>query len=69
MDVSIWRANWCRKWQINYYGGGNEDTYDLVKPKILLFKIFIIDGPCGVWPINKMVNQICIAGLVQGLMV
>jgi len=48
--------------------GGNEDTYDLVKPKISCYSKFSsLMGPVGSGQLTKMVNQICIAGLVQGL--
>ena len=48
--------------------GGNEKTYNLVKPKISCYSKFSsLMGPVGSGQLTKMVNQICIAGLVQGL--
>ena len=48
--------------------GGNENTYNLVKPKISCYSKFSsLMGPVGSGQLTKMVNQICIAGLVQGL--
>ena len=48
--------------------GGNENTYDLVEPKISCYSKFSsLMGPVGSGQLTKMVNQICIAGLVQGL--
>jgi 3-hydroxyisobutyrate dehydrogenase len=54
--------------QLTIMCGGNEDTYDLVKPKISCYSKFSsLMGPVGSGQLTKMVNQICIAGLVQGL--
>ena len=48
--------------------GGNENTYDLVEPLISCYSKFSsLMGPVGSGQLTKMVNQICIAGLVQGL--
>ena len=48
--------------------GGNETTYNLVEPKISCYSKFSsLMGPVGSGQLTKMVNQICIAGLVQGL--
>ena len=48
--------------------GGNENTYDLVEPMISCYSKFSsLMGPVGSGQLTKMVNQICIAGLVQGL--
>jgi len=48
--------------------GGNENTYNLVEPKISCYSKFSsLMGPVGSGQLTKMVNQICIAGLVQGL--
>lgn len=48
--------------------GGEEDSYATISPVIdcysLAHKLF---GPAGSGQLTKMVNQICIAGLVQGL--
>ncbi len=48
--------------------GGNENTYNLVEPLISCYSKFSsLMGPVGSGQLTKMVNQICIAGLVQGL--
>ena len=48
--------------------GGDEDSYTRAEPLINSFakKIKLL-GPVGYGQLTKMVNQICIAGLVQGL--
>jgi len=48
--------------------GGDEETYKQVEPQIANYaKMCRLLGPSGAGQITKMVNQICIAGLVQGL--
>ncbi len=48
--------------------GGQEMAFETVKPTGLAFaKAFTLMGPSGAGQLTKMVNQICIAGLVQGL--
>ncbi len=48
--------------------GGDEDVYTKAKPVIECFAKFAgLMGPSGAGQLTKMVNQICIAGLVQGL--
>jgi len=48
--------------------GGDEDIYKKVEPLIASYaKMCRLLGPSGAGQITKMVNQICIAGLVQGL--
>ena len=48
--------------------GGEQGTFDAVKPAIDCFaKACTLMGPSGAGQLTKMVNQICIAGLVQGL--
>lgn len=48
--------------------GGEEETFNKVKPVIESFaQTAILMGPAGSGQLTKMVNQICIAGLVQGL--
>ena len=48
--------------------GGDEKAFDAVKPVALAFsRAFTRMGPSGAGQMTKMVNQICIAGLVQGL--
>ena len=48
--------------------GGSDMTFDSTKPLIDCFaKSAQLMGPSGAGQLTKMVNQICIAGLVQGL--
>ncbi|MBO6758880.1 MAG: NAD(P)-dependent oxidoreductase [Roseibium sp.] len=48
--------------------GGDDDAFAKAKPQIEAFSKFVgLMGPSGAGQLTKMVNQICIAGLVQGL--
>jgi len=48
--------------------GGDPSTYDLAKPVIDCYSRFSkLLGPAGHGQLAKMVNQICIAGVLQGL--
>jgi 3-hydroxyisobutyrate dehydrogenase len=48
--------------------GGDKPVYDRAKPVIDCFaRMATLIGPAGSGQLTKMVNQICIAGLVQGL--
>ncbi len=48
--------------------GGDEKDYNTVKPVLTSYgKAIELIGPSGSGQISKMINQICIAGLVQGL--
>jgi 3-hydroxyisobutyrate dehydrogenase len=48
--------------------GGDAAAFDVVKPAGLAFsKAFTLMGESGAGQLTKMVNQICIAGLLQGL--
>lgn len=48
--------------------GGDEATFEAAKPVIEAFARMIgLMGPAGSGQLTKMVNQICIAGVVQGL--
>ena len=48
--------------------GGDQPAYDQAAPVIAAFaKACRLMGPSGAGQLTKMVNQICIAGLVQGL--
>jgi len=48
--------------------GGDAVAFDAVKPAGMAFsKAFTLMGASGAGQLTKMVNQICIAGLVQGL--
>ena len=48
--------------------GGDADIFERAKPVIENFSRMVgLMGPTGAGQLTKMVNQICIAGLVQGL--
>lgn len=48
--------------------GGDQAAFDAAKPAAMAFsKAFTRMGEAGAGQLTKMVNQICIAGLVQGL--
>lgn len=48
--------------------GGSQDTFDRAAPVIEAYsKACTLIGPAGSGQLAKMVNQICIAGVVQGL--
>lgn len=48
--------------------GGDQDKFDAVAPVAAAFaRAFTLIGPSGSGQLAKMVNQICIAGLLQGL--
>jgi len=48
--------------------GGEQAAFDAAKPVILSYARAVeLLGPAGAGQLTKMVNQICIAGLVQGL--
>ena len=48
--------------------GGEASAFEAVKPAAMAFsRAFTLMGPSGAGQLTKMVNQICIAGLVQGL--
>ncbi len=48
--------------------GGDAPAFEAVKPAGMAFsKAFTLMGTSGAGQLTKMVNQICIAGLVQGL--
>jgi 3-hydroxyisobutyrate dehydrogenase len=54
--------------QLTVMVGGDQATYDKAKPVIDCYaKMVGLMGPVGAGQLTKMVNQICIAGLVQGL--
>lgn len=54
--------------QLTVMVGGNEEIYQKVKPVMDAFSRFTqLMGPVGSGQLAKMVNQICIAGVVQGL--
>ena len=48
--------------------GGNAQVFSRVRPVAMAFaKAFTLMGEAGAGQLTKMVNQICVAGLVQGL--
>ena len=48
--------------------GGDDKTFEQARPVIDAFARMVgLMGPAGAGQLTKMVNQICIAGLVQGL--
>ena len=54
--------------QLTVMVGGDTAAFDLAKPAIAHFaKAVTLLGASGAGQLTKMVNQICIAGLVQGL--
>jgi 3-hydroxyisobutyrate dehydrogenase-like beta-hydroxyacid dehydrogenase len=54
--------------QLTIMVGGDEDVYDRVLPVMNAYaKACTLIGPVGSGQTAKMVNQICIAGIVQGL--
>ncbi|MEM6825577.1 MAG: NAD(P)-dependent oxidoreductase [Pseudomonadota bacterium] len=54
--------------QLGIMCGGDAETYDKAEPVIAVYaKVCGRLGESGAGQITKMVNQICIAGLVQGL--
>ncbi len=54
--------------QLSVMVGGDPAVFDRAKPVIDAYaKMVGLMGPAGAGQLTKMVNQICIAGLVQGL--
>ena len=54
--------------QLTVMCGGDQATFDAVRPVALAFaRAVTLVGSSGAGQLAKMVNQICIAGLVQGL--
>ncbi len=54
--------------QLTVMAGGEEKYFDMVKESIACYSKFIkLMGPSGSGQLTKMVNQICIAGLIQSL--
>ncbi|MFA5678867.1 MAG: NAD(P)-dependent oxidoreductase [Pseudomonas sp.] len=54
--------------QLTVMVGGEEAVFDLSRPIIHSYaRMISLMGPVGSGQLTKMVNQICIAGLVQGL--
>ena len=54
--------------QLSVMVGGDREIFDRAKPLIDCYaKMVGLMGPAGAGQLTKMVNQICIAGVVQGL--
>ncbi len=54
--------------QLTVMCGGEAEVFERVKPVAMAFaRAFTLMGPSGAGQLTKMVNQICIAGLLQGL--
>jgi 3-hydroxyisobutyrate dehydrogenase len=54
--------------QLTVMVGGDADVFERAQPVIASFsKMVGLMGPAGAGQLTKMVNQLCIAGLVQGL--
>jgi 3-hydroxyisobutyrate dehydrogenase len=54
--------------QLTVMAGGEQATFDVAKPVMDHYgRAVTLMGPVGSGQLTKMVNQICIAGLVQGL--
>ncbi|MDO5624233.1 MAG: NAD(P)-dependent oxidoreductase [Pseudomonadota bacterium] len=54
--------------QLTVMCGGDPVDFERVRPVAMAFsRAFTLMGPSGAGQLTKMVNQICIAGLVQGL--
>jgi 3-hydroxyisobutyrate dehydrogenase-like beta-hydroxyacid dehydrogenase len=54
--------------QLTVMVGGDKDVFDRAKPVIDSYaKMVGLMGPAGAGQLTKMVNQICIAGVVEGL--
>jgi 3-hydroxyisobutyrate dehydrogenase-like beta-hydroxyacid dehydrogenase len=58
----------AEKGQLAVMCGGDVEAFERAQPVILSFaKAVTLMGPSGAGQLTKMVNQLCIAGLVQGL--
>jgi 3-hydroxyisobutyrate dehydrogenase-like beta-hydroxyacid dehydrogenase len=54
--------------QLTVMVGGDQDSFEKARPVISSYaKMVGLMGPAGAGQLTKMVNQICIAGVVQGL--
>ena len=54
--------------QLSVMCGGSQEAFAKIEPVIDIYsKISILVGPAGHGQLTKMVNQICIGGLLQGL--
>ncbi len=58
----------AEKGQLTVMVGGDQDVFERAQPIIASYaKAVTLMGPSGSGQLTKMVNQVCIAGLVQGL--
>jgi 3-hydroxyisobutyrate dehydrogenase len=54
--------------QLSVMTGGEPETFSKAQPILEAYaKALVLVGPAGSGQITKMVNQICLAGLIQGL--
>jgi 3-hydroxyisobutyrate dehydrogenase len=54
--------------QLTIMAGGAEDAFEAARPAMEVYaKKVKLMGPAGAGQLTKMVNQLCIAGVVQGL--
>ena len=65
---SVWRRSWCSKRGANGNDWGEKPIFDRVNSAITAYakNITLVGGP-GKGQVAKMINQICIAGLIQAL--
>ena len=69
VDAPVWGGNrGAINGQLTVMCGGDAATFESIRPVALAFaKAVTLLGPAGAGQLAKMVNQIAIAGLVQGL--
>lgn len=54
--------------QLSVMTGGDPETFSKAQPVLEAYaKALVLVGPAGSGQLTKMVNQICLAGLIQGL--
>ncbi|MPZ16611.1 MAG: NAD-binding protein [Luteitalea sp.] len=54
--------------QLSVMTGGEPETFSKAEPALEAYaKALVLVGPAGSGQLTKMVNQICLAGLIQGL--
>jgi 3-hydroxyisobutyrate dehydrogenase len=58
----------ARRGELTVMAGGDEEAFDRARPLVESYaRTFARLGPAGSGQLAKLVNQICIAGIVQGL--
>ncbi len=58
----------AQRGQLTIMVGGDTETFAAVEPVLTTYARAVkLMGPCGSGQLTKMVNQICIAGVLQGL--